>query len=609
MLIAPCTTHEQARLRTLRSLGLLDSPAEEVFDRITRIVSEMLKMPIALVSLVDENRQWFKSKVGMEICETSRDVAFCAHALHVEDILVVEDALADRRFADNPLVTAEPFVRFYAGVPLRSHDGHVLGTLCAIDTRPQQLSASAKAALKDLAAIVQHEMLQRSVNRDLQTVWEGERSARTLSELRFAAVFQQTPTGTAIVDLKGRFVAVNPKLCEITGYSAEDLMSRTFVEITHPEDLERDLEHVAELMAGRSERYSIEKRYIRRDGSLVWVELNVALVRTEDNLPDHFIAVVLDISARKENEALLRNYQEELELKVIERTQELTASRETLQVITDNLPVLIAHIDRDLRYLFNNDVYRQVFGRTPQSLRGQSLMQTLRPDLMEQIGPYLQRALAGERVICEGIRYNLEQERIWTATYIPDIRHGEVQGFFVMSQDVTERVQVERNLHDKAMLDALTELPNRRALQDHLQSCVTGQQAFALFFMDLDGFKAVNDAYGHDAGDELLRQVAARLKAATRKDDFVSRLAGDEFVVIAKGVAGEDSARRLAQLFCDSLAQPFAIGPDQVRIGVSLGITLSPQGAMVSAEARMTEADGAMYEAKRRGRNGYRFSV
>lgn len=613
MLIAPRPANEAARLRMLRSLGILDTPAEEVFDRVTRVVSQLLHVPIALVSLTDENRQWFKSRVGMETCETPRDMAFCSYALEVPEMLVIEDTTADPRFLDNPLVTGAAHIRFYAGVPLRSEDGLVLGTLCALDTQPRSLPSGAATALKDLAAMVLHELLQRSVTHDLQAVWQGERSARALSELRFAAAFQQTPTGQALISLKGRFMAVNPKLSEITGYSTEELMSKTFADITHPDDHDQDMALVVELLAGRRQRYSLEKRYLHREGHPVWVEINVALVRNDLDEPDHFIAAILDISARKKHEALLQHHQEELEAKVIERTQELSSSRETLQVITDNLPVLIAQVDRDLCYRFNNDVYRQIFGVSPASLFGQSLTTVLRPELFEQLLPYFQRALAGERVTCEAIRYSLEQDRLWSSTYVPDVRNGQVEGFFVMSQDVTERVLVERTLLDKAMLDPLTELPNRRALQDYLQARAQAsgpqQQAFALFFMDLDGFKAINDVHGHDAGDALLRQVAERLKASTRKEDFVCRLAGDEFVVIANGVDHPDNARRIAEVFCERLAQPFAFGAQPLQIGVSLGISLCPAGALTLPDTVLAQADGAMYEAKRRGRNGYHFAT
>lgn len=613
MLIAPSPSNEADRLQLLRSLGVIDTPAEEVFDRITRVLAQMLQVPIALVSLIDENRQWFKSKVGLSLCETPRDIAFCAHALEGSDVMVVEDTMDDPRFFSNPLVLGFPYIRFYAGVPLRSHEGLIIGTLCAIDTQPRTLKPEAIEALKDLAAIVQQELLQRCMTQDLQGAWEGERSARALSELRFEAVFRHSPTGKAIIDLKGQFIAVSPKLCEITGYDEPNLLSKSFKEITHPDDLSQDLAHVAKLLSNRQKSYSLEKRYLHKSGQSVWVELNVALVRNDLGNPDHYIAVVLDISKRKQHEALLRQHQEVLEAKVIERTQELSRNQKTLQVIADNLPILIAQVDCNLCYRFNNEVYRQIFGLSPASLLGKPISSVLHPDLFKRLQPYFQRALAGERVTCEAIPYSLEQNRLWSSTYIPDVRNGEVVGFFVMSHDVTERIKLERSLLDKALLDPLTELPNRRALQEQLQYCVQPmsrqQIAFTLFFMDMDGFKAVNDEYGHEIGDALLCQIASRLKANKRKDDFVCRLAGDEFVVIANGIANKADAQDLAELLIKCLSKPFSIGTHLVHVGISVGIALCPVGKLVNAEALLRQADDAMYKAKRQGRNGYRFAL
>ncbi|MBA1244807.1 bifunctional diguanylate cyclase/phosphodiesterase [Pseudomonas japonica] len=606
MQIATPPLNETARLRMLHSLDLLDTPAEECFDRATRLLAQLLRVPIALVSLVDANRQWFKSRVGLDVCETSRDIAFCAHALNAQHMLLVEDALADERFADNPLVTEAPYVRFYAGVPLSTTDGLVLGTLCAIDTVPRQLSDAEKAGMMDLARMVERDLLQRSVARDVRRVNEDERQARAVVEARFATVFQQAPTGKALVDLTGHFTEVNAKLCELTGYSRTELMSQTFVAITHADDLQADLSLHAELLDGRRNTYSLEKRYIRKDGTAVWVELSVALVRDARGDPQHLIADILDISLRKQDEALLKDYQAELERRVQVRTAELVRSRSTLQTITDNLPILISHVDKDLRYLFNNDVYRQVFGVAPQALVGRRIQDVLSPALYEELLPWFRRALAGERTVNDHVHYVADRTRVWAATYIPDIRDGEVHGFFVMSQDVTERKQVERSLRDKAMRDPLTGLPNRRALTELLAQM--GQEpasSFAMLFLDLDGFKAVNDAFGHDVGDELLKEVALRLQQTVRKADFVCRLAGDEFVVVAEGIASEAIAGRIAEKVCSALAQPFLLSAGTADISASVGVALRSRHPLDELDNILNLADAAMYEAKRRGRNGY----
>ncbi len=149
---------EVERLAALRALNLLDTAPEERFDRFTRIAAALFDTPVSLVTLVDENRQWFKSCVGTDQCETSREVSFCAHALKNADIMIVPDALADPRFADNPMVTGGPRVRFYAGAPLRVSGGLCVGTLCVLDTRPRILSDQEIGLLRDMAALVEKEL-------------------------------------------------------------------------------------------------------------------------------------------------------------------------------------------------------------------------------------------------------------------------------------------------------------------------------------------------------------------------------------------------------------------------------------------------------------------
>ncbi|MBE0469834.1 MAG: PAS domain S-box protein [Methyloprofundus sp.] len=155
----PAIPHnEQARLDSLYRLNVLDTSAEESYDRLTRLTKQLFDVPIALVSLVDEQRQWFKSKQGLEVCETGRDISFCGHAILGQDIFEIEDATQDARFSDNPLVTGEAHIRFYAGAPLITRDGYAIGTLCIIDTQPRKLTDTQKTALLDMADAVMSEL-------------------------------------------------------------------------------------------------------------------------------------------------------------------------------------------------------------------------------------------------------------------------------------------------------------------------------------------------------------------------------------------------------------------------------------------------------------------
>ena len=146
--------NEAGRVAALEKYAILDADPEQSFDDLTLLASFICKTPIALISLVDEDRQWFKSRVGMDAKETSRDIAFCSTAILQSDVFVVSDALKDDRFRDNPLVVSDPHIRFYAGAPLINEDGYALGTLCVVDRAPRELAPDQKEALKALSRLV-----------------------------------------------------------------------------------------------------------------------------------------------------------------------------------------------------------------------------------------------------------------------------------------------------------------------------------------------------------------------------------------------------------------------------------------------------------------------
>jgi GAF domain-containing protein len=146
--------NEQARIVALQKYAILDTDPEQSFDDLALLASYVCKTPMALISLVDEDRQWFKSRVGVDSSETSRDIAFCSTAILQSDLFIVPDALADARFRDNPLVVSDPHIRFYAGAPLVNEDGYALGTLCVVDRTPRELAPDQKEALKALSRLV-----------------------------------------------------------------------------------------------------------------------------------------------------------------------------------------------------------------------------------------------------------------------------------------------------------------------------------------------------------------------------------------------------------------------------------------------------------------------
>jgi diguanylate cyclase (GGDEF)-like protein len=159
MIAPPLPENERQRLATLRSLKILDTPPEERFDRITRLARRVFDVPIALVSLVDADRQWFKSCQGLDVCSTPRSTSFCGHTILQDATMIIPDACADERFSDNPLVTGDPNIRFYAGYPLSAPDGSKLGSLCIIDRRPRELSAEDRNMLQTLGRMIESELV------------------------------------------------------------------------------------------------------------------------------------------------------------------------------------------------------------------------------------------------------------------------------------------------------------------------------------------------------------------------------------------------------------------------------------------------------------------
>lgn len=178
---APALPHDEAaRLDALQALGLLDSAGEERFDRYVRLAKALVGVPIATISLVDANRQWFKNRHGLDACETPRNVAFCGHAILDRGVFYIPDAKADPRFADNPLVTAPPHIRFYAGCSLFVPGGHAVGTLCTIDREPRRMDAEQLLRLRDLADCLQRELATHTLLQEIRRLPPGPLQASSV---------------------------------------------------------------------------------------------------------------------------------------------------------------------------------------------------------------------------------------------------------------------------------------------------------------------------------------------------------------------------------------------------------------------------------------------
>ena len=322
---APLPDNEDARLQSLRDYEILDTAAEAEFDDFTALAAHICGTPIALISLIDEGRQWFKSKVGLDVSETPRDQAFCAHAIRQPGVFTVPDAQADARFADNPLVTGETDVRFYAGAPLLTEEGHALGTLCVIDHTPRTLTAEQERALQALSRQViarlelrRHLAEREAVERELR---DQEEQYRLLFENAAHGIYRTTPDG--------RILLANPALLEMLGYDSLEQLAARNLEIGGTEAAYTRDDFKARLEAA-GELRGIEAAWERRDGRMIFVRENAHLVRSSDGRPLFYEGSVEDITAYKEAEEALWRVHTELETRVEQRTAALAEANRAL---------------------------------------------------------------------------------------------------------------------------------------------------------------------------------------------------------------------------------------------------------------------------------------
>jgi diguanylate cyclase (GGDEF)-like protein/PAS domain S-box-containing protein len=405
---------------------------------------------------------------------------------------------------------------------------------------------------------------------------------------RFAGAFDHAAIGMALVAPDGRWLQVNESLCGILGYSREELLGRTFQDITHPDDLDADLELVKSTLAGEREGYEMQKRYIHADGHAVWVQLNVSLVRNGGGGPLYFISQVQDITDRKRS------------------LEELGDSERRFRALTEGAPVGIFEADADGRRIYVNDRWCELAGQNASDALGDGWQAAVHPDDRERvIRAWSRTARTGEEFSLEYRFQRPNGEEIWVSGRAVALRdpEGEVTGYLGSVIDITERMRAERRMVKLALQDDLTGLSNRPAFYDALQSALR-ESTVAVLFVDVDDFKALNDRLGHIAGDRLLVAVGQLLRRSVRTEDLVARLGGDEFGVIIPDVADKGEPARIAERILAGCESPVDIGEREIRIGLSIGIAVS-SGPEDGVEEVMRRADTAMYTAKATGKGCY----
>jgi len=719
---------ESRRLAALRALQVLDAAPEAVLDELVAQAARACGVPVALLSLIDADRQWFLARHGFEGESTPRDSAPCAHTIAGREVLEVADARDDPRFARNPLVTGPVRLRFYAGAPIviGEGEGHAVGSLCVIDHEVRELDAAQRAQLEGLARLAAALLVERQRRLALA----GELAT---SDERYRAMVEDQTDLVALVDAEDRVVWANRALADVFGEEREALGGRPMLD--HVVEADRaNLRGQLRLARERGTPVVGEARMKSLAGEAHWIEWKHRAVRPEPGARPDVHSVGRDITERKllerdllhseqryrslfdhmhsgfalhevildergavtdllylaVNAAHARMMGFEVEEMMGARSSELFPGRggewhawiatfarvaldgstiqferfspnygrwysvvayrpaplqfatitedvtdrraaqeeiasqhERLRVTLHSIGDAVITTDDKGRVQYLNPVAERLTGWADIDARDRALAdvyrtidEVTRAPLPDPVTPCLADASkdAGDEPAPDPQGRPLAtltgrhgSEAAIEQTVAPICAtDGRVLGAVLVFRDVSDQRRMAREMSYRASHDALTGLVNRSDFESRLHHTLrlahAEESLHALMYIDLDQFKLVNDACGHAAGDQLLREVAALLKQCVRTRDTLARLGGDEFGVILQFCTTEQ-AQRVAQQICERMDEfRFLYDDRRFRIGTSIGLVPLDR-RWPNAASVMQAADAACYAAKEAGRN------
>jgi diguanylate cyclase (GGDEF)-like protein/PAS domain S-box-containing protein len=592
------------RLRALVDLSRTLSSSfdlEEVLRRFTAHATAVTGASATAVSLWDRERDVlrtltdYESNVVDEVDEAEMEYPLADYPLSrrvMEERLatVIRTADPDCDPKEREILAREGYESMLM-LPLVSR-GEPIGLMEIADVRDRAWDEDLEfyRALTDVLAVAVH-----------NAVLHAE---FTKTESRYRALVEHLPAITYIDAAgSGDPIYVSPQIADLMGIPAEEWLDGFdgWERRMHPDDRHTIAEYRRCVATG--EPYSAVYRMRGVDGRTRWFRDDATAVRDDDGVPQFIQGVIFDVSDQKEAEGALQ------------------ASEARFREMLENVRLAAVVTDLEGKILFCNDYLAELSGWWSDELLGREWIETFTPPEERDLEMRASRAVEQGGVIAHyesSMMTRTGERRLfsWNNTLLRDA-DGEVFGQASLGEDITDRRRAEKELERLAYHDPLTGLPNRILFQEHLEVALARAQrsgrGVAVLYVDLDDFKLVNDSFGHNAGDELLCEVATRLSGSTRATDVVARQGGDEFLILIADVETDDEgqivdvsdvARRVAGQVREALQRPLELSETEIYTSASLGISLYPLDAQ-DAESLMKHADIAMYKAKESGRDGY----
>jgi diguanylate cyclase len=581
---------EAERLVSLHRLALLDTPPSPAFDGVTRLAQAALQVPILCVSLVDQNRVWFKSRVGLPLRETARLGSFCDQVVLTRKPLIVHDATSDPRFLNDALVAGSQRIRSYLGIPLFTRDRQPVGTLCAMDDALREFGEVEEVVLGEFAKIAEDLLSAK----ELAAKSDGVLQYAMEREKLFRETFEQAPVGLVHTSLHGLILRINQRACTLLGYTPAELRELSIPSITHPEDLPKNIREFKRALAGEIDSYRLEQRLLCKDQHYAWTAMSVTIKRLPSRQPDYNIVVIDDIAAPKQAEAdatrALETLQEKLgaqsrNARGLEEARDLQAAQ--LEELSEELRTLQAGFREKDRQIAEA---QQASRETQEALRN-----------AQQEARGTQEALRNAQ---QDLRATHETLRTAEAAL------RDAQDLQRESQAALQAANAR--LAQESATDQLTVLANRRTFSRRGEQAASAlrqsRKPYGLILLDLDDFKHINEEYGHDVGDEVLRSLGSIMNTQLRNSsDMAGRLGGDEFAVLCFGDINEQTLHDVAERIHRQMSkEPLATSKGLLRYTGSFGLALS-NAEDTDWKAVYGRADAALREAKTAGKDRISF--